>query len=156
MSRSCDPHFHYPADKITMTKEELLHELSLETFVALKPSPVHGIGVFAIRDIHRGCRNLFSRTTAGWISISFAEAEQLPPHSRNLVETYCLYDDSHYYVPDHGFSVMDISLYLNHSSDPNIISVNDGEQFEALREIKEGEELFVDYSTLAAGLEQYT
>ena len=39
-----------------MTKEELLDELTLETYVAIKPSPVHGIGVFAIADIPKGCR----------------------------------------------------------------------------------------------------
>lgn len=138
-----------------MTKEALLSELQHDTKIALRPSPVHGIGVFAICDIPKGCRTIFSRGVGGWVRLSFAEVEQLPPHSRSLVETYCLYDDTHYFVPDYGFKVMDLALYLNHSDTPNIISVNEGEYFEALRDIRAGEELLVNYGTIAEGLEEY-
>jgi SET domain-containing protein len=138
-----------------MTKQKLLNELQQETYVALKPSPVHGIGVFAICDIPKGCRTIFSKAVGEWINLSFAEVEQLPAHSRTLIETYCLYDETHYFVPDYGFKLMDLVLYLNHSAEPNIMSINDGEQFEALRDIKEGEELLVNYGTIAEGLENY-
>ena len=138
-----------------MTKEELLKELQQETYVALKPSPVHGIGVFAIRDIPKGCRTIFSKAAGEWIKLSFEEVGQLPAHSRNLIETYCLYDETHYFVPDYGLKLMDLVLYLNHSDEPNIASINDGEQFEALRDIREGEELLVNYGTIAEGLNDY-
>jgi SET domain-containing protein len=72
----------------------------------------------------------------------------LPEQSRNLVETYCLYDEAHYYLPDYGFKVMDLVNYLNHSSTPNVISVNEGEYFESLRDIREGEELLVNYGEI--------
>lgn len=139
-----------------MTKDQLLHELQQDTYVALRPSPVHGIGVFAIRDIPKGCRTIFSRGVGDWVRLSFEEVERLPAHSRNLIETYCLYDDTHYFVPDYGFKLMDLVLYLNHSDEPNIVSVNEGEQFEALRDIKAGEELLVNYGSIAAGLESYS
>ena len=138
-----------------MNKEALLRELQQDHYAALRPSPLHGIGVFAIRDIPRGCRTIFSSGTGGWIRLSFAEVEALPAHSRNQVETYCLYDETHYFVPDYGFKLMDLALYLNHSSTPNLRSVNEGEQFEALRDIRAGEELLVDYGTLADGLTDY-
>ena len=138
-----------------MNKAALLQELQADNYVMLKPSPVHGIGVFAIKDIPKGCRSIFSKGTGGWVRLSFEEVEQLPAHSRNLVETYCLYDETHYFVPDYGFKLMDLVLYLNHSSTPNIASVNEGEEFEALRDIKEGEELLVDYGTIADGLSDY-
>jgi SET domain-containing protein len=64
------------------------------------------------------------------------------------VETYCLFDEDFYYVPDYGFKVMDIVIFLNHSEEPNIISINDGEDFETLRDIKAGEELFIDYGEI--------
>ncbi|HEX2848803.1 MAG TPA: SET domain-containing protein [Chitinophagaceae bacterium] len=131
-----------------MTRDELLHELSQETYAALKPSAVHGIGVFAIRDIPKGCRTIFSRNVGEWVKLPVAEVEKLPEHSRSLIETYCLYDETDYYVPDYGFKVMDIVNYLNHSSDPNIISVNDGEYFEAVKDIPAGEELFVNYGKI--------
>ncbi|MBI3138654.1 MAG: SET domain-containing protein [Sphingobacteriales bacterium] len=131
-----------------MTREELLKELSEETFITLKPSPVHGIGVFALRDIPQGCRTLFSKNVGEWIRVPIADIEQLPAHSRNLVETYCLYDETHYYLPDYGFKVMDLVNYLNHSSSPNVISVNEGQYFEALRDINAGEELLVNYGEI--------
>lgn len=131
-----------------MTKEELLRELSQEMYAMLQPSPVHGIGVFAMQDIPKGCRNIFSRNVGEWIKLPIADVEKLPDHSRNLVETYCLYDEEHYYVPDYGFKVMDMVNYLNHSSTPNIISVNDGEYFEALTDIAAGEELLVNYGSI--------
>ena len=138
-----------------MNKAALLQELQADNYVMLKPSPVHGIGVFAIRDIPKGCRSIFSKGTGGWVRLSFEEVEQLPAHSRNLVETYCLYDETHYFVPDYGFKLMDLVLYLSHSSTPNIASVNEGEKFEALRDIQEGEELLVDYGSIADGLSDY-
>ena len=138
-----------------MNKAALLQELQTDNYVMLKPSPVHGIGVFAIKDIPKGCRSIFSKGTGGWVRLSFEEVEQLPPHSRNLVETYCLYDETHYFVPDYGFKLMDLVLYLNHSSTPNIASINEGEEFEALRDIQEGEELLVDYGSIADGLDSY-
>jgi len=131
-----------------MTKEQLLLELQQDTYVMLKPSPIEGIGVFAIRDIPKGCRTIFSAGIGEWLKISIEEVEKLPAHSRNLVETYCLYDEENYFVPSYGFKLMDTVLYLNHSAQFNIASVNDGEQFEALRDIKAGEELLVDYGSI--------
>lgn len=131
-----------------MTKEELLQELSQETFVALRPSPVHGIGVFAIADIPKGCRTIFSKNVGSWIRLPIADVEQLPEHSRSLIETYCLYDEASYFVPDYGFKVMDLVNYLNHSSSPNVASVNDGEYFEALTDIPAGTELLVNYGEI--------
>ncbi|HQW44079.1 MAG: SET domain-containing protein [Chitinophagaceae bacterium] len=131
-----------------MTKEQLLLELQQDTYVMLKPSPIEGIGVFAIRDIPKGCRTIFSAGIGDWIKVSIDEVEKLPAHSRNLVETYCLYDEENYFVPSYGFKLMDTVLYLNHSAQFNIASVNDGEQFEALRDIKAGEELLVDYGSI--------
>jgi SET domain-containing protein len=135
-----------------MTKQELLQELQEETYVALQPSATHGIGVFAIRDIPKGCRTVFSKETGDYIQLSFAEVESLPEHSRNFIETYYLYNDTHYFIPAQGCKIMDMANYLNHSSQPNIISVEEGRWFEALRDIKKGEELFVDYGEIVEGV----
>ena len=129
-------------------KEKLLAQLQHDTFIMLKPSPVHGIGVFAIRPIPKGCRTMFSSGIGEWITVPATEVDALPEHARKLVETYCLYDEHHYFIPDYGFKLMDLALYLNHSDTPNVASVNDGEYFEALRNIAVGEELLVDYGTL--------
>lgn len=138
-----------------MTKAQLIQELTHEMQIALRPSGIHGIGVFAITDIPQNCKTLFSVNTGGWIPISFEEVEQLPAHVKDFIETYYLYDDENYFIPDHGCKVVDMANYLNHSSTPNIVSVNEGEYFETLREIKKGEELLVDYGKIVAGIESY-
>lgn len=134
-----------------MTKDELLKELHNNTYVMIRPSPVEGIGVFAIRAIPKGCRAMFSTAINGddkWIEIPRHEIDQLPDYSKHLVENYCLYDDDNYYVPEYGFKKMDLVNFLNHSNAPNVVSVNEGEFFEALRDIDPGEELLVDYGGL--------
>ncbi len=136
-----------------MTKEQLLNELKNDTWVMMKPSPIHGNGVYALRSIPKGQRGLFSKNVGEWIKVERTEIDLLPKHSRELVETYCLYDDTYYYVPDYGFKVMDVVNFLNHSDSPNIKSINDGEDFETLRDIQEGEELFIDYGEIVESKE---
>jgi SET domain-containing protein len=138
-----------------MTREELLNELRTETYVALKPSKLHGIGVFAIQHIPKGCRNIFSKDNGKWIKIPISEVDLLPEHSKDLIETYCLYDEENYFVYDGGFKVMDLVNYLNHSNTPNIVSLEDGNIFQAIQDIASGEELLINYGDLAEGLEGY-
>ncbi len=129
-------------------KKRLLAELTANTFVMLRPSPVAGVGVFAITRIPSGQRGIFSRDTSEWIPVTKAEVERLPGHSRFLVENYCLFDDDHYFIPEYGFKMADLVVFLNHSDTPNIESVNEGEDFVALRDIEAGEELFIDYGEI--------
>lgn len=136
-----------------MNKEALLKQLAESTYVMIKASPVHGIGVFAIRDIPKGTQDIFSQGIGEWIEVSKEEVEALPKHSRDLIENHCLFDDKSYFIPNYGFKLVDLVIYLNHSETPNVISMNEGEYFEAIRDIKTGEELFVDYGTIVEGEE---
>ena len=136
-----------------MNKEALLKQLAESTYVMIKASPVHGIGVFAIRDIPKGTKDIFSQGVGEWIEVSKEEVEALPKHSRDLVENHCLFDDKSYFIPDYGFKLVDLVIYLNHSDAPNVVSINDGERFETIRDIACGEELFVDYGTIVEGEE---
>ena len=138
-----------------MSYTKLLGELRNQTYIMLKGSPVHGIGVFAIQHIPKGCRDIFSKDNAEWIKVPITEVEALPEHARSLIETYCLFDEKNYFVPESGFKTIDPVIYLNHSSAPNIVSINDGEEFEALVDIAPGQELLINYNELAQGLESY-
>ncbi|MEJ0054359.1 MAG: SET domain-containing protein-lysine N-methyltransferase [Bacteroidota bacterium] len=116
----------------------------------LKPSPIAGVGIFAVRDITAGCRDMFSKPDVNdkWISVSKKEVESLPVHAQHLVGNYCLYNEENYFIPDYGFKKIDLSLFLNHGDSPNIISINEGEYFEAIRDIRAGEELVIDYGEI--------
>ena len=130
-----------------MTKEELFTDLN-ETYVMLQPSPIHGIGVFAVRDIPKGVRNLFSKHHEEWVRLTLEEVETLPAYSKKLIETYCVSDNEYYYIEKTGFKKMDIVCFLNHSDAPNLIPVNNGEFFETTADIVCGEELFLNYADL--------
>ncbi len=133
-----------------MNKTELLAELTASTYVMLKPSAIEGIGVFAMVNIPKGCRQMFSKPdiTEEWVTFSYDEVAALPPHAKFMVENYCLFDERNYFVPGNGFKKIDLSLFLNHADTPNIISINDGDYFEAVRDINAGEELLVDYGEI--------
>ena len=130
-----------------MTKEELLLELK-DVYLQLRPSKIHGIGVFAIRDIPKGCRHMFSKEEGEWVKIPLKEVELMPDYLKKLIENYFLFDDQYYYVEKKGFKKPDLSYFLNHSDNPNIFSINDGEFFETITSIKAGEELFIDYGEI--------
>lgn len=83
-----------------------------------------------------------------WLKVPRTEVDNLPEHAKWLVENYCLYDDENYFIAEYGFKKMDLVNFLNHSDEPNVISINDGEFFEAVRDIKKGEELFIDYGEI--------
>ena len=129
-------------------KERLLRILQHSTWITLRPSAIHGIGVFAIVDIPKDTQGFFSDDKSEWISLQKNEVEQLPAQSRALIENHCLYDEEHYFVPEYGFRLIDPVVFLNHSDQPNILSIRDGEDFKALRDIQAGEELFVNYGEI--------
>ena len=66
-----------------MNKEALLKQLAESTYVMIKASPIHGIGVFAIRDIPKGTQDIFSQGIGDWIQVSKEEVNALPKHSRS-------------------------------------------------------------------------
>jgi len=130
-----------------VNKLELLNEIVNNSYVVLRPSRIAGVGVFALRDIPKGCRDMFSKPHPqdNWVKVPLAEVENLPDHARFLIWNYCLFDNENYYVPDHGFKKVDLCIFLNHSDEPNVKSINEGDYFEAVRDIKAGEELFLYY-----------
>ena len=130
-----------------MSKEALLQDLR-ETYVRLLPSGKHGIGVFAIRPISKGCRNMFSRDRGEWMKISMKEVALLPSYTRTLINNYCCYDEHNYYIERTGFKKMDLANFINHSDKPNLISLQNGKYFEAIIDIQIGQELFIDYGAL--------
>ena len=97
-----------------MKKQALIKQLAESTYVMIQSSPIHGIGVFAIRDIPKGTQDIFSQGFGEWIEVSREEVELLPEHSRALVENHCLFDEKSYFIPEYGFKMVDLVIYLNH------------------------------------------
>jgi SET domain-containing protein len=125
-------------------KKKLLQHLRTEVFCRLGVSPVHGIGVFAIRAIPKGAKPLKSRLKMHEIKFNHAEVSSLPPQVRKELDMFCYYDKHHMLISAIGLNSMNMSVYLNHSKTPNLKMRKDGDLI-ALRDIQQDEELMMDY-----------
>ena len=126
------------------SKQRLLTHLRTEVYCKLGISPIHGIGVFALRTIPKGVNPLVSWISQDSILFTHQEIKGLPSGVKKQMRTFCYYDKKGYEVPRVGMNSMDMAIYLNHSKSPNLKMQEDG-QFVALRAIRTGEELTMDY-----------
>lgn len=120
--------------------------------VEVRPSPLHGLGVFAVTDIAAGTR-WWSTHLDETIRISRSQFAALvesasSPASDALmagIQEYSIYLKAHevmVLIPNNG-------RYVNHSSSPNSMAGVDGTLLYsvALRDIAAGEEITEDYGT---------
>ena len=121
-----------------------MDHLVQEVFCRLGVSPLHGVGVFAIRPIKKGLNPIKSRAEHQEIKFTHDEIKTLPRGVRKQIEMFCYYDEEEVLISTMGMNTMDFTIYLNHSKQPNLRMTQDG-GFEALRAIKIGEELTMDY-----------
>jgi len=113
----------------------------------LKCYRISGIGVEAIQDIPKDAY-IFDPDDDELISVKVADIEEkfLPGDPiRKLYEDFCVRDGNVYQCPT-SFNALTPSWFLNHSETPNV-AADLSLRFYALREIKAGEELTVDYRT---------
>jgi hypothetical protein len=135
-----------------MKRTELLRRVLGHCYCRLQPSGIHGIGVFAIRDIPQR-RNPFLTmqryAQPGLARITDSELQKLPPKLSAMIRALFIPDDGVLQIPTSGTNVVHIAAYLNHSTMPNL-RTGDGFDFIAVRKILAGEELTVDYRTYGA------
>jgi SET domain-containing protein len=125
-------------------KKRLLKHLSEEVYCRLGVSPIHGIGVFAVRTIDKGVDPLRSLVSHKEISFTREELKDLPKGVRKQIEMFCYYDDKEVLISTMGLNTMDYAIYINHSKTPNLLMKKNG-RFETLTKIRPGDELFMDY-----------
>ena len=113
-------------------------------YCRLGVSPIHGIGVFAVRAIEKGVDPLRSLVSHKEISFTREELKNLPKGVRKQIEMFCYYDDKEVLISTMGLNTMDYAIYINHSKTPNLIMKKSG-RFETLTKIRVGDELFMDY-----------
>ncbi len=128
-----------------MTKKQLLEHLKNNVYCRPMPSSIHGIGIFAIREIPKGV-NPFIGCYDG-IDYKFSEKDLsgIHPAVRKLVEDYCVKQNGYIYINASGMYRYDIGYFLNHSDNPNITTYDNSRTFITTRLIKEGEEITSDY-----------
>jgi len=112
-------------------------------YARLKPSPIHGIGAFAIRPIKKGTK-LFPDDKSEIVWINEREIDALPNNIKELYEDFSIIKDGKYGCPV-SFNQLTLSWYLNDSDAPNVWVDENYDMF-ALRDIRENEELTIDSS----------
>jgi SET domain-containing protein len=105
----------------------------------LQPSKHHGVGVFTTEPVARGTRLALFHAD-DWRFVRKPRGEL-----RALCRRFGVADGDGHHCPKH-WNRMSIGWYLNHSSRPNVRMR--GMTALALRAIRSGEELTVDYAEL--------
>ena len=135
-------------------KKQLLQNLKYDTYVRLQASKIHGIGVFAIKDIPKGTNPFMVTNKQGikYNNIDFSESEikKLPEEIQEYLKALFFPDGNNIYsIPYNGLNSLDISFYLNHSKNNNLNIVpnnTDFLEFITNKNIKKGDELTIDYN----------
>jgi len=116
-------------------------------YTRIQPSPIHGVGVFAIRDIPKGAY-VFTGDNSQMVEVNKNIVDKQEPEIKRLYDDFCIIEGEKYTCPD-NFNNLNIGWYLNESkTDPNV-ACDKNYDFYALRDIKPGEELTVDYATFS-------
>jgi hypothetical protein len=135
-----------------MQRTQLVKRVLGDCYCSLQPSRIHGIGVFAVRDIpnrKNPFRTLKKYASIGYVRITEDELDALPQQLSALIRALFIPTDGAVRVPNYGLNVIHLNAYLNHSENPNL-RTRDGFTFIARRKILVGEELTVDYRTYGA------
>jgi SET domain-containing protein len=111
-----------------------------EFSLILKPStiPDAGIGVFAAEDIIKGAE-VFTVVDSPAV---LRPKSEVPAE----FEKFCIEQDDDMYLAPKRFDRMEVTWFLNHSYKPNI--VRNGDVYHAIRDIKKGEEVIMDYNDI--------
>lgn len=128
-----------------MDKDEILSSIAT-TCCRLKPSKIHGIGVHAILDIKKG-HSLFPECACNLkeiVSINKSEVNNLNKNIIKMMSDFFIESDTHYFTFK-SLNRIDISYFLNHSDHPNCKWLEEDDSYRTLRNIKEGEELTLNY-----------
>ncbi|MGB2731705.1 MAG: SET domain-containing protein [Microgenomates group bacterium] len=127
-------------------KQALLNYLQNDLYVRVQRSDIHGVGLFAIRNIPKGVNPFHSSHVEKYIEFNTRELEHLPDEVQKMIHDYCAEYDDKVWIPEYGFNPTDILRFINHSDNHNVETIDEGTTFLTTRDIKKGEELVSNYS----------
>lgn len=131
-------------------KKNIIKNLK-NTYCRLKSSKIHGIGVFAIKDISKNIDPFPGIKKQKWYKLKISDFENFDKEILKMIDDFFVIEkNGNVFIPEVGLNGLDISFFVNHSQAPNLKAI-DGEinplSFITLRKIKKGEELTVCYET---------
>lgn len=108
-----------------MEKKEFILKKLKNTYCRLQPSMISGVGVFAIRDIPQGINPFQGAQEPEWIEFSVEELKNLDKEIKKMIDDfYVIEKDGSVYIPECALDNMDVSFYVNHSTNPNLKKID--------------------------------
>lgn len=108
----------------------------------VKESAIEGLGLFAIMPIKKG-------ELIGIKGGHIIDWKTLKKHEDIIDDSFLQIDDNFVLAPLKRDEVEEVMMFLNHSCEPNI-GVRGEISFVAIRDIRRGEELTIDYAMIDA------
>lgn len=113
-------------------------------YVRIARSKIHGVGVVAIRKIKKGTY-IFYGDDADLVWVERKKVSRLPSELKKLYKDFAVVRRNKYGCPT-NFNLLTPAWFLNHSKQPNV-ACDENYNFYAIKDIKKGEELTVDYDS---------
>lgn len=128
-------------------KQRIFKKLK-NTYCRIGRSKIEGVGVVAIRPIPKNTNIFYGLSDPRAVRFKLIELKQLNAEVLKMIDDFlCLETDNTVLIPEYGLNGLNISFFLNYSNRPNVKTIDGGENFVTLRQIKAGEELTVLYKT---------
>jgi SET domain-containing protein len=108
----------------------------------LKEVPGKGIGLFTAQDIKKG-EMVWKLTSIFSKQFTQKEVEEMGKVQQDFMEKYAILEPNGYWLLD-----LDNSRFFNHSNNPNIVWAKGEMDGYAAWDIKAGEEITIDYTTM--------
>ena len=129
---------------LSKIRRKMINHLENEVFCQIQRSPIHGVGVFAIRPIPKGIDPFRMLKNGRELKFSIELLDELHPNVVKQIQRFCYCDNDYFYLSTMGLNQVSFITYLNHSKTPNMkLKQNRGAT--SLVKIKQGEELTIDY-----------
>jgi hypothetical protein len=146
--------------KILNDKKPVIENLK-NIYCKIGISPVQGVGVIAIKDIpkksnpfiitNNKCYNYYSK------KINKNDLKLLDKEIIKMITDFIHPIDNIFYIPSNGINSLNITFFLNHNINPNLTIISDGCEYLGFitnKDIKKGEELFIDYDLYESNFDE--
>lgn len=128
-----------------MTKQKIIQNILHNTNLRLKPSKVcDGVGLFAIRPIKKG-DVLLQDVTADTTFIQWAELPGLHQDVKSYLNTMCNSTTDGIFLSRTPNNI-NLAYFVNHSDSPNVTHDLTLDEFVAIRDIEQDEEIVCVYT----------
>ena len=132
-----------------MSPSHLIAEAHNDIYCKLAPSPIHGVGVFALKDIP--INTVIFRVNLKTITVDSKFLNRIHINVANYYNSMLLSNLSTIEIPETGMSVIPTSYYLNHSEEPNAKIDIENNLIVAKKNIYADEEVTINYKGLSTG-----